>query len=353
MRSPMSVLVLSSLLAVGACQESPTGNSTPTTTLRTTAAQAANWGGWARFFGAPAANPCSAPEHRGLDFWIGRFTLADVTQGPAGFNTIGTAVRGCVITEDFIGTDGIRGRSLSAYDRRTGRWLHTFISELSTNFRLNGGLEGEAMVMRGERLFPLPGGQLFPVVERISWTPLSEGRVRQVIELSVDGGATFPFGTGDFIYQPALAEFPPDPVGTESCGAPEYDAVDPFLGRWKAREGGRVIGHVEMAKDLSGCLREVRIRGRGGYEALSFLTYDWTTDSWHETYVDNRGAAFRLEGGVTPGGIQLAAARLAPGGATSMSRALTVEDGRLAEVWETRSAGGSVVDRLSITYSRY
>ena len=55
------------------------------------------------------------------------------------------------------------------------------------NLHLRGAFNGTSMVLSGER--PGPNGVI--VQNRIRWTPLADGRVRQTWESSNDGGKTW------------------------------------------------------------------------------------------------------------------------------------------------------------------
>lgn len=238
---------------------------------------------------------CRRDEHRQFDFWLGQYSAMDQDGSDAGENAIETALGGCLITEDYIGTDGIRGRSLNAYDRATEQWIQTFVSELSTNYRLAGGLIGDEMVMTGDRLFVLPSGNLFPVIDRVAWSELGGGEVLQSIGLSIDGGASF-IPTGGITYTPADPFEPVAAVGTDACSDAAFAALDGWAGEWTVRLGWFRIGVSTVKVDLSGCVVEEHFRSWRGSSSRSFFSYDNTTESWHRTYVDDGGRAFRLEG---------------------------------------------------------
>ncbi len=57
---------------------------------------------------------------------------------------------------------------------------------LGLYLRLSGGRQGESMVLSGER--ETPDGE---VVDRITWSPLGHGEVRQLWEVSRDGGVSW------------------------------------------------------------------------------------------------------------------------------------------------------------------
>ena len=65
-------------------------------------------------------------------------------------------------------------------------WRQCWVDAKGGSLNLLGGLEGASMVLRGTT--EGPRGR---VLERITWTPLPDGRVRQLWEQSPDGGATW------------------------------------------------------------------------------------------------------------------------------------------------------------------
>jgi len=294
---------------------------------------------------------CRSGPHRDFDFWLGRYDL-DAAGVDQGTNRITGDVHGCLVEEDFVGADGIRGRSFNAYDHVDGTWLQTFVSELNTNFLLTGNREGDQMVMEGARLFPVGGGNYFPVVERVTWTPLAGGVVNQLVELSVDGGTTFPFVTGDIGYLPVPHPRPADPVGTSSCAAPEFHALDAWAGDWTVSLEGRRIGKSTVTIDLSGCVVEERFTGLGSFRMRSLFSYDASTGTWHRTLVDSDGHAFRLEGAAREDGVTLEGFRaidgptlaiantIIPNAAGGATQEWTVEgETVLSLVYESRGAG--------------
>lgn len=138
---------------------------------------------------APAAPPppCAAEEYRQFDFWLGEWEVRDANGSLQGTNTIASILNGCVLSENWEGTSGSIGRSYNAYDRQTGMWHQTWVDNAGTVLKIDGGLDGNAMVMRGSGR----GRDGGPVDHRITWTPLEDGRVRQHWEISRDGGATW------------------------------------------------------------------------------------------------------------------------------------------------------------------
>ena len=92
----------------------------------------------------PAAAPCSAPEHRTLDFWVGEWiaewTNPDGTKG-TGTNKITRDEYGsCVITERYHSDDGtLDGFSISTYRPGLKQWRQTWVDAQGGFFDLVGG----------------------------------------------------------------------------------------------------------------------------------------------------------------------------------------------------------------------
>lgn len=136
--------------------------------------------------GEAPATPCSSAGYRQFDFWIGDWNVTAGGQ-PAGTNSIHTIHNGCALQENWqgAGAGGISGSSFNIYDQATGRWHQTWVDGSGTLLQLDGGLVDGVMVMSGER--PARDGSGM-VSHRISWTPNSDGTVRQQWEASKDGG---------------------------------------------------------------------------------------------------------------------------------------------------------------------
>jgi hypothetical protein len=141
-----------------------------------------------------SANPaqpsiCSSAEYHQFDFWIGDWNVTSDEQ-PAGTNSIHPIQNGCALQENWQGSGpgGISGTSFNSYDRATGRWHQTWVDSSGTLLRLDGGLVDDAMVLQGQR--PARGGSGM-ALHRISWTPNSDGSVRQLWEASNDDGQSW------------------------------------------------------------------------------------------------------------------------------------------------------------------
>lgn len=137
---------------------------------------------------AQTAPPCSLPEHRQFDFWIGDWEVYDSSGTRLGENLVTSELGGCALMEHWQASRGAsRGNSYNIYDRRTGRWHQTWVDNGGLLLLLDGGLQGAAMVLQGQ--IRDPTGAI--VEQRISWSPAPDGVVRQHWEQSKDGGASW------------------------------------------------------------------------------------------------------------------------------------------------------------------
>jgi len=117
--------------------------------------------------------PCSGPEYRQFDFWIGDWRVFKPDGSFAGMNRITVEYGGCVIHEHYTTGKGYSGESLNTYDAGRKVWHQTWVDDAGLLLTLEGKLDGKSMVLEG-------GGQ------RITWTPNDDGSVRQLWE-AVDG----------------------------------------------------------------------------------------------------------------------------------------------------------------------
>lgn len=143
---------------------------------------------------AERPEPCSTPEYRQFDFWLGDWEVFNKDGQKVGENLITLEQGKCVLHEHWTGAHasggGGTGESFSMYDNKRGAWHQTWVAATGNLLLLDGGLEGDRMVMSGTQ--PLPDGKT--VQNRITWIPQEDGSVHQVWEQSFDGGETWKTG---------------------------------------------------------------------------------------------------------------------------------------------------------------
>ncbi len=134
----------------------------------------------------PAAGTCTSRESRQFDFWIGDWEVRTPDGKVAGTNRIEAILGGCAIQESWKGAKGMAGTSINMYDPVSKRWHQTWMDDRGTLLLLDGGFEEGKMILSGDA--PVPGKPGVVARQRISWSPLPDGTVRQLWESSEDGG---------------------------------------------------------------------------------------------------------------------------------------------------------------------
>jgi hypothetical protein len=135
---------------------------------------------------APGAQDCAccAGAYRAFDFWRGDWRV-HAPQKPdslLGYNRVEVLQEGCVLQENWRSANGAySGTSYNWYDRASDRWQQIWIDSQGGSLHLAGHWQDGAMVLSS-----LPG-QAGPR-QRITWTPLADGTVRQHWQQSKDGG---------------------------------------------------------------------------------------------------------------------------------------------------------------------
>ncbi|HEX7062762.1 MAG TPA: hypothetical protein VF200_12375 [Woeseiaceae bacterium] len=131
------------------------------------------------------AGSCAGAVHREFDFWVGTWDVRSEDGELLGRNEITRIAHGCGLLENWHGADGGEGMSISTWDRGLGKWTQRWVGAGSVLW-LEGGLDEGRMILGGVRQT-----RVGPVQDRITWTPLAEGRVSQVWEISADGGKSW------------------------------------------------------------------------------------------------------------------------------------------------------------------
>lgn len=135
-----------------------------------------------------------------LDFWVGEWTVL-VGETEVGTNRIAKILDGCALEERWTAANGGEGRSLFYYVPAAGEWRQVWVTATATE---PGGVKEKRLVERfedgGVRFqgeIALADGTLY--LDRTTLLPLPGGRVRQLIEVSTDGGDSWR-ATFDAVY---------------------------------------------------------------------------------------------------------------------------------------------------------
>jgi hypothetical protein len=136
----------------------------------------------------PKPKPCSTPEYRQFDFWLGDWQVRDPSGRIVGENRIVSIHGGCVLQENWTGNGGVTGSSLNGYDADRKQWHQTWMDGTGGVLQIDGGFADGRMTLAGDAPGEKPGEI---VRNRITWTPQPDGKVRQLWESSTDGGKTW------------------------------------------------------------------------------------------------------------------------------------------------------------------
>ncbi len=135
-----------------------------------------------------ASQPCKSDEvHGQLDFWVGEWEVTNPKGQKAGTNSIVKTLDGCLILENWTGTEGSIGKSMNYFDPVTKKWAQTWVDNSGDVIAYEGELRNGAMLLQGTHREKAGT----TVRSRMSLTPQPNGHVRQVIEESRDGGKTW------------------------------------------------------------------------------------------------------------------------------------------------------------------
>lgn len=131
--------------------------------------------------------PCSAPEYRQFDFWVGEWDVYHATADTiVGTNHIKNILGGCVIEENWTGGGGSIGKSFNTYNPADSTWNQVWVDNGGSTLNFKGRYADNVMQMRGETISRRTGGK---VLFEMSYTHDPEkGTVRQVWKSSTDEG---------------------------------------------------------------------------------------------------------------------------------------------------------------------
>lgn len=134
-----------------------------------------------------SAPPCTAPEYRQFDFWLGDWVVHNPKGVQVGTSRIEKIENGCGIQETWTNARGITGRSINIYRRASRTWTQAWAGSDGLTLMLEGRFEAGKMLLQGESLGPR-GERLR---ERVTWSLVTDHTVRQFWEQSKDGGKTW------------------------------------------------------------------------------------------------------------------------------------------------------------------
>lgn len=150
----------------------------------------------------PASAACASPQYRQFDFWAGDWEAydADNLSVPVAHALVTRILDGCVLHEDYRGTNGSHGESFTIFDAGRNVWHQSWVTNHGALLVIEGEPQNGAMTLSGEDRSEDGRRRLV----RGTWTPV-KGGVSEVAERSTDGGKTWtPWF--DLIFHPVPGE---------------------------------------------------------------------------------------------------------------------------------------------------
>ena len=141
-----------------------------------------------------AQKPCSQSEFRQFDFWIGGWEAFGVKGAKAGDSKISVILDSCVILEEWTSANTQQGliysgKSFNSYNAATKQWQQTWTDNTgnTTEFLRGEGSPGKIIYYADK----VTGSKGENFMRRLTFTKLSDDKVRQFGERSDDGGKTW------------------------------------------------------------------------------------------------------------------------------------------------------------------
>ncbi len=138
--------------------------------------------------------PCSRPEFRQFDFWIGEWEAFAPNGNKGGDSKISIILDSCVILEEWTSANAQQGliyagKSFNSYNAASKQWQQTWTDNTgnTTEFLRGEGSNGK-IVYYADKVTG-PKGENF--MRRLTFTKLSDDKVRQLGERSDDEGKTW------------------------------------------------------------------------------------------------------------------------------------------------------------------
>lgn len=141
-----------------------------------------------------AQKPCSRPEFRQFDFWVGEWEAFAPNGNKGGDSKISIILDSCVILEEWTSAGAQQGliysgKSFNSYNAATKQWQQTWTDNTgnTTEFLRGEGSNGK-IVYYADKVAG-PKAEIF--MRRLTFTKLSNDKVRQFGERSDDSGKTW------------------------------------------------------------------------------------------------------------------------------------------------------------------
>ncbi|MTB51324.1 hypothetical protein [Lewinella sp. W8] len=134
------------------------------------------------------------------------------------------------------------------------------------------------------------------------------------------------------------------------CCTEDHGGFDFWVGEWTVTDTtGTVLGANTIERVEGGCIVLEHWRGAQGSTGRSLNYYNRTTDTWHQTWVDNAGNPLILYGAVQNGSMVMRTDEQTAQSGTVYYNRVTwtpLEDGSVRQQWDIMSTTDSLLSTV-------
>lgn len=130
---------------------------------------------------------CCTEENNQFDFWIGNWKVYNKTgEKLLGTSQIKKIEENCVLQENWTSARlNYTGTSYNFYNKKTKKWEQLWLDNKGDVLKFEGNFINGSMVLSSKELTD-PKGKKY--INRITWTALKDGKVRQHWETTYNNG---------------------------------------------------------------------------------------------------------------------------------------------------------------------
>lgn len=141
-----------------------------------------------------AQKPCSLPEYRQFDFWLGEWEAFSLNGNKAGDSKISLILDSCIILEEWTSASiqrGLRyaGKSFNTWNAALKQWQQTWVDNTGSTTAFTSGKAGDNRIVFTTDPFPFSKDTL--AIRRLTFYHLGNDKVRQLGEISKNNGSSW------------------------------------------------------------------------------------------------------------------------------------------------------------------
>ena len=138
--------------------------------------------------------PCSQPEFRQFDFWIGEWEAFGKNGKKAGDSKISLILDSCIILEEWTSVSAVQGlryagKSFNTWNSAAKEWQQTWVDNTGTTTAFTHGKYADRKIVFATDPFRFSKDTM--AVRRLTFFDLEKNKVRQVGEISKDNGVNW------------------------------------------------------------------------------------------------------------------------------------------------------------------